>query len=103
LDEQGARNTQLAWHVFDDEWETETTSANGIRSFRFRIPFDVFNGEFDEANFPARPMRINVQLKPTAAATTSHTWAPLSPTPPMNRLGYGLEDPAEMGWLRFLP
>ena len=103
LDEQGARNTQLAWHVFDDEWETETTSANGIRTFRFRIPFTVFDGEFDEATYPSRPMRINVQLKPAAAATTSHTWAPLSPAPPMNRLGYGLENPAEMGWLLFLP
>lgn len=103
LDDKGIRNTQLAWHTVSDQWETETTATNGIRTFRFRIPFVVFGGEFDEANFPTRPMRINVQLKPTAAPTASHTWAPLSPTPPMNRLGYGLEDPAEMGWLRFGP
>jgi len=103
LDDKGTRNTQLAWHVSDDQWETETTTANGIRSYRFRIPFDVFGGEFDEANFPDRPMRINVELKPSVTATASQTWAPASPTPPMNRLGYGLEDPAEMGWLRFGP
>lgn len=103
FDEEGKRNTQLAWHVSNDQWETETTTANGIRSFRFRIPFAVFNGEFDNAQFPSRPMRINVQVKPTAAATASQTWAPASPTPPMYRLGYGPEDPAEMGWLRFVP
>ncbi len=103
LDDKGTRNTQLAWQVVNDQWETETTTANGIRTFRFRIPFAVFGGEFDEATFPARPMRINVQLRPTAAATASHTWAPASPTPPMYRLGYGAEDPVEMGWLRFVP
>jgi hypothetical protein len=102
LDNQGTRNTQLAWHTVSDQWEAETATANGIRTFRFRIPFDLFGGEFDEANFPARPMRINVQLKPGAAATASQTWAPLSAAPPMNRLGYGLEDPAEMGWLRIV-
>ncbi len=103
LDDKGARNTQLAWQVVNDQWETETATSNGIRSFRFRIPFDVFNGEFDDANYPSRPMRINVQLKPITAATASQTWAPASPTPPMYRLGYGAEDPAEMGWLRFVP
>lgn len=103
LDDKGTRNTQLAWHVVNYQWETETTATNEIRYFRFRIPFAVFNGEFDDAHFPSRPMRINVQLKPTGAPTASHTWAPLSATPPMNRLGYGLEDPAEMGWLRIVP
>jgi hypothetical protein len=103
LDDKGTRNTQLAWHAFNDQWEIDTTTTNGIRTFRFRIPFTAFNGEFDETNFPARPMRINVQLRPGSAGAASHTWAPASPRPPMNRLGYGTEDPTEMGWLRFVP
>lgn len=106
LDDKGSRNTQLAWQVVNDHWETDTSISNGIRDFRFRIPFGVFNGEFDDANFPTRPMRINVQLQSTPPGATTpqiQTWAPRSSEPPRYRLGYGAEDPAEMGWLRFVP
>lgn len=106
LDEKGARNTQLGWLVATDQWEAESTATNGFRTFRFRIPFQVFNGEFDLAAYPLRPMLINIQLQstlPDAAAPVVQTWAPISTNPPRYRLGYGAEDPAEMGWLQIVP
>ena len=115
LDEQGNQNTRLAWQDPGSDWQVETTTSNGHTYFRFRIPFAVFDGEFDEINYPSRPLRINVQVESTPAGAPKpsihswappgatnpsiQTWAPLSETPPRYRLGYGAEDPAEMGWL----
>lgn len=106
LDEKGAPNPQLGWQAVSYQWEAETTTDYGLRNFRFRIPFDIFNGEFDRATFPSRPMRINVQVhstSPGTATSTVQSWAPVSANPPRYRLGYGAEDPAEMGWLRLSP
>jgi hypothetical protein len=106
LDEKGTRNTQLGWLVATDQWEAESAVADGFRTFRFRIPFQVFNGEFDRATYPLRPMRINIQVQstpPEAAAPVVQTWASISANPPRYRLGYGGEDPAEMGWLQIMP
>ena len=99
LDENGKRNTRLGWLFPEKEWEAEVATVDGRRTFRFRIPFDVFGGEFD----PTRPMRLNVQVQstsPGAAGPLTQTWAPLASKAPMFRLGYGAEDPSEMGWLR---
>ncbi len=106
LDERGVRETQLGWHVESDQWEAETTTADGFRTFRFRIPFEIFNGEYDPDTYPSRPLRINVQLHSNPRGTPTNiiqTWAPLSDSPPRYRLGYGAEDPAEMGWLHLVP
>ncbi|MFA6240100.1 MAG: hypothetical protein WC655_04180 [Candidatus Hydrogenedentales bacterium] len=99
LDENGKRNVQLAWRSPGKKWESEASTSDGRRTFRFCIPFDEFDGEFD----PSRPMCINVKVQstvPNGATPLAQTWAPLSPVPPMNRIGYGTEDPKEMGWLR---
>lgn len=99
IDVNGTKNTRLGWLCPEAQWEADTTVVDERRTFRFRIPFDAFGGEFD----PARPMRIDVQvhsISPDGAKSLVQTWAPPSAKPPMYRLGYGAEDPAEMGWLR---
>jgi len=99
VDVNGRKNARLGWLCPETQWEADTTVIDGRRTFRFRIPFDVFGGEFD----PARPMRIDVQVHSASAdgaKSLVQTWAPPSAKPPMYRLGYGAEDPAEMGWLR---
>lgn len=106
LNEGGTRNPRVGWLCPDVQWEAETAVADGHRTFRFRIPFNVFNGEYDPAALPRRPMRINVRVEstsPDAAAPLTQSWAPLDPTPIMNRLGFGVENPKEMGWLRIEP
>ncbi|MCP4642211.1 MAG: hypothetical protein GY851_17335 [bacterium] len=96
VDETGECNPVLGWRFAVTDWEADARTTDGRQTFRFRIPFDVFGGEWD----PARPMRINVRLE---SASLVQTWAPLAPTPPLNRLGYWTEDPTEMGWLRIDP
>ncbi len=119
LDEQGNQNTRLAWQDTGGDWEGESTTSNGHTGFRFRIPFAVFDGELDRDNYPTRPLRINLQIlstpvgaptpplqnwaPPGATNPAIQTWAPVSETPPRYRLGFGGEDPSEMGWLHLAP
>lgn len=98
LDINGRRNTRLGWLFPELEWEAATAEVDGIRTFRFRIPFGVFGGEYD----PARPLRLDVQVLHASRDGSSHrtqSWIPPTPASPMARLGYGNEDPSEMGWL----
>lgn len=99
IDADGKRNTRLGWLCPEAEWEAETAVEEGKRTFRFRIPFDAFCGEFD----PTRPMRLNVQVQSASSDGSGRlvqTWAPLASKAPMYRLGYGGENASEMGWLR---
>jgi hypothetical protein len=102
IDANGKQNMRLGWLFRDAQWDAAAAVVDGQRTFRFRIPFDAFDGEFD----PTRPMCINVQVQSASlggATPLVQTWAPLSSSPPKFRLGYGAEDPSEMGWLRIEP
>lgn len=102
VDGNGKKNERLGWRFAAKDWEAETADSGEVRSVRLRIPFAVFDGEFE----PSRPLRINVRVRSTGteeAGSLEQSWAPLSPTPPRFRLGYGEEDPKEMGWLRLEP
>lgn len=98
-DSRGNRTGRLGWLVPDLPWDFATDTAGGQRWFRLRIPLATFQGEVE----PLRPLRINVNvvtLSPDNKESWEFSWAPASASPVQARLGYGGDDPAEMGWLR---
>lgn len=102
IDINGKQNTRLGWLFPEAEWEADTAELDGKRTFRLSIPFEVFGGEFE----PSRPMCINLQLLHASREDNRHltqSWIPPTPASPMPRLGYGSEDPSEMGWLWLEP
>lgn len=99
-DVHGKREERLGWLVPSAPWDLATSTVDGRQVFRLRIPLSAFEGEADIA----RPMRINVEVAALSRANNSQhvqSWAPPSEQPVMPRLGYGADDPARMGWLRF--
>ncbi|MBX7255950.1 MAG: hypothetical protein K1Y02_06280 [Candidatus Hydrogenedentes bacterium] len=102
IDANGQKNERLGWRATAREWDVESVASDKHHTVRLRIPFTAFDGEFDRS----RPMCINVRVQSAGAEGANalvQSWAPLSPTPPRFRLGYGEEDPREMGWLRLEP
>jgi hypothetical protein len=98
-DVHGKREVRQGWLVPDAPWEFAAPNVDGRQAFRLRIPFDGFQGEVD----PSRPMRINIQvtyLTHDKEKQIVQTWVPSSEQPVQSRLGYGGDNPSEMGWLR---
>ncbi|MBX7258384.1 MAG: hypothetical protein K1Y02_18615 [Candidatus Hydrogenedentes bacterium] len=97
-DINGNRTERLGWLVPDSPWDFATNSIDGRRAFRLRIPLAAFQGEAH----PERPMRINVEVTAVSPDKKSAdiSWAPPSSSPVQARLGYGNDDPSELGWLR---
>jgi len=98
-DVHGKRDVRQGWLVPDAPWEFAAPDVDGRQAFRLRIPFDGFQGEVD----PSRPMRINIQVTYIAHDKEKQiiqSWAPPSEQPVPSRLGYGGDNPSEMGWLR---
>ena len=97
---QGKRPFRTRWLGPEPAWEAAATEVDRHQTFRLRIPLDTFRGEAD----PTRPMRFNVQvtfLSQDKQKQMVRSWAPLSEDRVLPRLGYGADDPAEMGWLLF--
>jgi hypothetical protein len=98
-DVHGKRPIRQGWLVPDAPWEFAAPNEEGRQAFRLRIPFDGFHGELD----PSRPMRLNIQvthLSHDKEKQIVQNWAPPSDQPVQSRLGYGGDNPQEMGWLR---
>jgi len=98
-DVHGKRPIRQGWLAPDAPWEFAAPETGGRQAFRLRIPFDAFQGEAD----PSRPMRINIQvthLTHDKEKQIVRSWAPASGHPVQSRLGYGGDNPSEMGWLR---
>ncbi|MBN2309389.1 MAG: hypothetical protein JXR94_10485, partial [Candidatus Hydrogenedentes bacterium] len=98
VDAAGRRSTRLGWLVREAPWEAAAATDAGRTEFRLRIPLDAFDGEVD----PARPMRVNVQVRFDAeggGGRVTLSWAPFGPDRVQYRLGYGGNDAREMGWL----
>jgi hypothetical protein len=98
VDAQGRQNARLGWLFPETPWES-VAIAGSAQSIRLRIPLDTFLGEADHS----RPMRLNVQVhygQRTGPGRLVQSWIQPSGPPPKPRLGYGAEDPRQMGWLR---
>jgi len=98
-DVHGKRAIRQGWLVPDAPWEFVAPKVDGRQAFRLRIPFDAFQGEADLS----RPMRLNIQvthLSHDKKKQVVRSWVPPSEHPVKARLGYGRDDPSEMGWLR---
>jgi hypothetical protein len=98
-DVNGKSDLPQGWLVPDTPWTFDAPQVDGRQAFRLRIPFDAFRDELD----PSRPLRINVEI--TALSRDKQhravqSWALPSASPPTPRLGYGNDDPEQMGWLR---
>ncbi len=95
---RGKRPIRSRWLGPEPLWEAASTEVDRHQTFRLRIPLDTFRGEADRS----RPMRFNVQvtfLSLDKKKQIVRSWAPLSEHRIQPRLGYGRDDPAEMGWL----
>lgn len=98
-DVHGKRAVRQGWLVPDAPWDFAASERDGKQTFRLRIPLDAFAGEAD----PARPMRINVEISALShdkKDQVAQSWASPSESRVEARLGYGSDDPAQMGWLR---
>ena len=98
-DVHGKRAIRQGWLVPDAPWEFAAPKIDARQAFRLRIPLDAFQGEADRS----RPMRINIQvpyLSHDKKTQVVRSWVPRSEHPVQARLGYGRDDPSEMGWLR---
>ena len=98
-DVHGKHATRQGWLVPDAPWEFVAPKVGEQQAFRLRIPFGGFQGESD----PSRPMRINIQVTHVSRdgkERMTRSWAPPSEHPVQVRLGYGRDNPDEMGWLR---
>jgi hypothetical protein len=98
-DVHGKRDIRQGWLAPDAPWEFTAPMTDGRQAFRLRIPFDGFQGEVDLS----RPMRINIEvtfLTHDKKKQIVRSWMPPSEHPVLSRLGYGGDDPSEMGWLR---
>ena len=98
-DVHGKRAIRQGWLVPGAPWEFTAPKVDGRQAFRLRIPFDGFQGEAQRS----RPMRINIQVTYLSHDKKKHvvrSWAPPSEHLVQARLGYGGDNPEEMGWLR---
>ncbi len=98
-DVHGKRDIRQGWLTPDMPWEFAAPNMDGRQAFRLRIPFDGFQGEVHLT----RPMRINVHvtyLTYDKSREMTHAWVPPSQDRVQPRLGYGGDNPLEMGWLR---
>jgi hypothetical protein len=95
----GKRDIRQGWLVPDAPWEFAAPKVDGRQAFRLRIPLDGFQGEGNLS----RPMRVNIRvthLTHDKKKQAVYGWAPPAKHRVLSRLGYGGNNPSEMGWLR---
>ncbi|MCL4691368.1 MAG: hypothetical protein KJ060_02520 [Candidatus Hydrogenedentes bacterium] len=98
-DVHGKRDIRQGWLTPDMPWEFTAPHVDGRQTFRLRIPLDGFQGEIHSD----RPLRMNVHVTYLARAGNGDAvsaWVPPSQDRVQPRLGYGSDNPSEMGWLR---
>ncbi|MBN1446259.1 MAG: hypothetical protein JW957_09190 [Candidatus Omnitrophica bacterium] len=74
--------------IGDDRWKVKITHEERTRRIFITIPFMIFEGYFSTG----RPMRINL-------LQGRNSWKRLHPLE--NRLRFGTDNPADLGWLLF--
>ena len=94
----GMRDIRQGWLVPDTPWEFTAPKTEAGQAFRMRIPFEAFQGELDLS----RPMRLNISVAHLTLDNKKEivqNWV-RNAQRVQPRLGYGGDNPNEMGWLR---